>query len=54
MRLKQLVLIACDDRPEYWELLVTGHSLGGAVATLAAYDLIAYMTQIACTESTED
>ena len=40
MRLKQLVLRACDDRPEDWELLVTGHSLGGALATLCAYDLL--------------
>jgi hypothetical protein len=39
MRLKQLVLVACDDAPGAWELQVTGHSLGGALATLFSFDV---------------
>jgi nuclear pore complex protein Nup85 len=33
----QLTADASEDRP--WDVYVTGHSLGGALATLCAYDL---------------
>jgi len=38
-RLKALLREAVAGAPEDWELLLTGHSLGGALATLMALDL---------------
>ena len=35
-RLKELLVAACAGTPGEWDLLITGHSLGGAVATLLA------------------
>ena len=35
-RLKELLVAACGGAPAEWDLLVTGHSLGGAIATLMA------------------
>eukprot|EP00633_Aureoumbra_lagunensis_P000863 CAMPEP_0197287648 /NCGR_PEP_ID=MMETSP0890-20130614/4249_1 /TAXON_ID=44058 ORGANISM="Aureoumbra lagunensis, Strain CCMP1510" /NCGR_SAMPLE_ID=MMETSP0890 /ASSEMBLY_ACC=CAM_ASM_000533 /LENGTH=771 /DNA_ID=CAMNT_0042757591 /DNA_START=91 /DNA_END=2406 /DNA_ORIENTATION=- len=40
-RLKQLIMIAVDDNPGDWELELTGHSLGGALATIFALDVAA-------------
>ena len=40
-RLKELLLSACVGTPGDWEVLVTGHSLGGALATLIAPELAA-------------
>mmetsp|Transcript_46903 Transcript_46903/g.77611 ORF Transcript_46903/g.77611 Transcript_46903/m.77611 type:complete len:742 (-) Transcript_46903:731-2956(-) len=39
-RLKELVLAACAGTPGEWEVLVTGHSLGGALATLTTPELV--------------
>ena len=40
-RLKELLIAACAGTPGEWEVLVTGHSLGGALATLIAPELAA-------------
>jgi hypothetical protein len=39
-RLKELLVDACAGTPGEWQLLVTGHSLGGALATLMAPELV--------------
>ena len=36
---EELLVSACAGTPGEWSLLVTGHSLGGAVATLVATEL---------------
>lgn len=38
-RLKELLVDACAGTPGEWQLLITGHSLGGALASLMAPDL---------------
>jgi len=38
-RLKELLVAACGGSPGEWELLITGHSLGGALASLMSPDL---------------
>ncbi len=38
-RIKELIVAACAGSPGEWEVVVTGHSLGGALATLAAAEL---------------
>ena len=39
-RLKELLVSACAGTPGEWDLLVTGHSLGGALAQLVATELV--------------
>lgn len=39
-RLKELLVLACAGTPGDWELLITGHSLGGALATLMSTELV--------------
>lgn len=38
--LKQVTV--SDSDQEFWEVILTGHSLGGALATLAAYEVAIY------------
>ena len=38
-RVKELLVAACAGEPRDWDLLVTGHSLGGALATLMATEI---------------
>jgi hypothetical protein len=39
-RLKELIVSACAGTPGEWDLLVTGHSLGGAIAQLIVTELV--------------
>ena len=39
-RVKELLVSATAGTPGEWELLVTGHSLGGALATLMSTELV--------------
>merc|ERR1719331_541572 len=39
-RLKELLVAACAGTPGDWDLLITGHSLGGAIATLIGTELV--------------
>ncbi len=38
-RLKELLVAACAGTPGDWEVVVTGHSLGGALATLMTAEI---------------
>ena len=38
-RVKELLVTACAGKPKEWDVLVTGHSLGGALATMFAAEI---------------
>ena len=51
-RVKELLVTACAGKPKEWDVLVTGHSLGGALATMFAAEIARGVDPRAASKST--